>query len=229
MDLTDHNNRAKIMNWAIEYDVKLIVFDNISCLLPNIDEKEKKDYDPFNQYLLDLRSIGISSIVVHHTNKQNLSSGHKGKENNTESIWYMYFPKNYNKSRDNLKIDLDFKKARLACDDDDLLKRRELQYQKNLRGEYKWSYDKASMFDNPEFLKALAEGKTVRELGALFNRSISTISKWTQMAIKKGLIEIRGNHKNRQVKITESGTIITGDEIIKEIELQHLIDRANEQ
>ena len=210
MVLTNSLYRKEVMNYAQENDIKIIVFDNLSVLAPDIDENKKQDYDPLNQFFLELRAIGITSIVVHHTNKSRDQSGHKSKENNVDNIMYLMKPKDYDKDRDNLRAVLSFDKARLCVEEKGLMNTREVQYQKNMQGDYKWSFGKPTMFDNPDFLSALDDGKTQIELAEIFNVSTSSIGNWTQKAKEKNYIKIIGNTKNRVVNLLDKGKKITG-------------------
>ncbi len=200
------------MNYAQANDIKIIVFDNLSVLAPEIDENKKQDYDPLNQFFLELRAIGITSIVVHHTNKSRDQSGHKSKENNVDNILYLMKPSDYDKDRDNLRAVLSFDKARLCVEEKGLMNTREVQYQKNMRGNYEWSFGKPRMFDNPDFLNYLVDGKTQTELAEIFNVSTSSIGNWTHKAKDKKYIKVTGSHQNRVVKLLEKGREITGGE-----------------
>ncbi len=56
-------------------DIKLLIVDNVSCLFPGLDENNKQDWDEPDAFFIGLRSLGITTIVVHHTGKE----GYKGQ------------------------------------------------------------------------------------------------------------------------------------------------------
>lgn len=210
MVLTNSLYRKEVMEYAVKNDIKIIVFDNLSVLAPEIDENKKQDYDPLNQFFLELRAVGVTSIVVHHTNKSRDQSGHKSKENNVDNIMYLMKPKDYDKDRDNLRAVLSFDKARLCVEEKGLMNTREVQYQKGMRGRYEWTFGKPNLVDDPDFINALVDGKTQTELSEMYNVSTSTIGNWTQKAKDKEYIKIIGNHPNRVVELLEKGREITG-------------------
>ena len=43
--------------------IKLWVIDNLASLAAGLDENKKRDWDPVNQFLLELRFAGISTIT----------------------------------------------------------------------------------------------------------------------------------------------------------------------
>ena len=47
----------------------LIILDNIASLAPGLEERSKKDWDPVNQWLLSLRHLEVSVILIHHAGK----------------------------------------------------------------------------------------------------------------------------------------------------------------
>lgn len=64
---------------------KLIIFDNYSCLAPGINENSKKGNDAINQWLLELRRIGVAVIMVHHTGKkEGTPRGTSAREDNID-------------------------------------------------------------------------------------------------------------------------------------------------
>lgn len=55
--------------------IEVVVFDNLSTL-STFDENSSSEWKPIQDWLLHLRSIGLSIIVVHHAGKD--SSGYRG-------------------------------------------------------------------------------------------------------------------------------------------------------
>ena len=61
--------RVKMKSLLLARHVKLWVIDNLASLASGLDENSRKDWDPINQWLLELRFAGIATIMLHHTNK----------------------------------------------------------------------------------------------------------------------------------------------------------------
>jgi predicted ATP-dependent serine protease len=75
--------------------IRLFVLDNISSLAPGIDENLKRDWDAVNQWLLDLRFNGISTILLHHVGKGGSQRGTSAREDNLDSSLTLRHPNDY--------------------------------------------------------------------------------------------------------------------------------------
>jgi RecA-family ATPase len=64
--------------------IKLVILDNISSLFPGPDENAKHYWDPVNQWILELRSLGVAFILVHHTGKNEDQRGITGRLDNLD-------------------------------------------------------------------------------------------------------------------------------------------------
>jgi len=58
----------------------ILVLDNLSCLFPGLNENDKEAWDPVQQWLLSLRQMNVSVIMVHHAGKTGLQRGTSGRE-----------------------------------------------------------------------------------------------------------------------------------------------------
>ena len=85
INLADRNWRREILDDLRQNTmIGLMIIDNISCVAPRIGENSKKDWDDINQWLLDLRSIGVAVILVHHTGKNGEQRGTSAREDNID-------------------------------------------------------------------------------------------------------------------------------------------------
>ena len=64
----------------------LVILDNISSLTPGLSENSKEDWDPINQWLISLRHLGVSVILIHHSGKGNVQRGTSGREDALDCI-----------------------------------------------------------------------------------------------------------------------------------------------
>lgn len=96
--------------------IKLWVIDNISSLTSGLDEKDKMDWDPINQWLLDLRFNGISTLFLHHTGRKGWQRGTTGREDNIDFSIHLRTPPGYIRS-DGASFIATFDKARISTKD----------------------------------------------------------------------------------------------------------------
>src|SRR4030042_6560997 len=75
--------------------VKLWIVDNIASLAGGLDENSKKDWDPINEWLLRLRFEGVTTILLHHTNKAGGQRGTSGREDNIDMSISLKQPPDY--------------------------------------------------------------------------------------------------------------------------------------
>ena len=188
--LTNPGFRDYLMEFIKMQGIKLVVFDNLSMLAPGINENDKKDYDDINQYFLSLRSIGVSVIVVHHTGKSGDQRGTKSREDNVDTIIYLRYPHGY-KQEDGARFNLSFSKFRGVVDDRELIRTRELWYQKNRQNQnqYEWCFDsRLDLTQDPQFLMDVAiEKLKYDELKDKYGVSKGTLTSKTKKLEEKGL------------------------------------------
>lgn len=73
--------RTALLGYLVNHqDIRLLVIDNLASLTPGLDENLKKDWDSINQWLLDLRAIGMAVIIIHHTGKGGDQRGTSARE-----------------------------------------------------------------------------------------------------------------------------------------------------
>ena len=110
--LTNPEWRKGILDFLSKHrNFKLVGFDNIASLAPNLDENIKKDWDPINQFFLDLKSLGVSVIMVHHANKHGLQRGTSAREDNLDFSIKLTKPKDHS-PEDGASFKLEFVKNR---------------------------------------------------------------------------------------------------------------------
>lgn len=75
-----------IVDWLMEHkDVKLIIFDNVSTLFDGVDENSKEEWDGPNRFMKTLRSLGFSTILVHHAGKD-ADNGPRGTSSREDAV-----------------------------------------------------------------------------------------------------------------------------------------------
>jgi RecA-family ATPase len=66
-DLSSPEARKQILYLAEEFDI--LAIDNLSCLINKGNENEVESFRPIRNLLLDLKSLGKTTISLHHTGK----------------------------------------------------------------------------------------------------------------------------------------------------------------
>lgn len=67
-------------------DIKLVVLDNLSCLIRSGDENESTSWHTVNEWLLSLRRRGIAALVIHHQGKDGTQRGTSKKEDAMDTV-----------------------------------------------------------------------------------------------------------------------------------------------
>lgn len=86
IDLVDEKCRKNILHdLKQDKSIRLLIIDNLSCLAPRISENSKQLWDSINQWLLELRAIGVAVIMIHHTGKKDgTPRGTSAREDNID-------------------------------------------------------------------------------------------------------------------------------------------------
>lgn len=83
----DRSTRTGIYEYLKSHrEFRLLILDNASALTPGIVENSKEEWDPVNQWLISLRHLGISVILVHHSSKEGKQRGTSGREDAMDTI-----------------------------------------------------------------------------------------------------------------------------------------------
>lgn len=67
-------------------DAQLLILDNISTLASSLKENEADSWAPMQKWILKLRKIGVSVLLVHHAGKNGLSRGTSKREDALDSV-----------------------------------------------------------------------------------------------------------------------------------------------
>jgi putative DNA primase/helicase len=95
--------------------IRVLILDNISSLAPGEDENAKKEWDPINQWLLSLRFLGVSTLMLHHEGKSGTQRGTSGKEDNVDHSIRISHPNNYSVD-EGIRFRVNFTKNRIDND-----------------------------------------------------------------------------------------------------------------
>lgn len=96
---------------SIIKDYEVIILDNISCLAPLKRENDADSWHIMDAWLLSLRTMGKSIILVHHSNKSGGQRGSSAKEGIVDSVIKLVKPPNMSES-DGAVFEVHFEKSR---------------------------------------------------------------------------------------------------------------------
>jgi hypothetical protein len=195
--------RKEFKEMLLDMDIKLACFDNLSSLAPGYDENDKFEYDPVNQFLLELRFEGISSILAHHDGKKGDQRGSSAKEDNLDISIQLIKPKDY-KQQDGCRFVTRFTKHRLPQVDLPLIADTEFRLVQNGKG-YEWQWKGVAKDSRKEGLRLLAQGMEQSMIAKMLGVAKGTVSKWKTSFIDKKLLTDKG-------KLTQAGNVYLGGE-----------------
>ena len=90
---------------------KVVIIDNLGSLTPGIDENTRTEWDPLNQWLLSLRSLGVAVIMIHHTGKSGDQRGTSSREDNIDVSIVLTNPRGY-QAEEGARFNVNFTKNR---------------------------------------------------------------------------------------------------------------------
>lgn len=196
-NLLNEEWRQAMKDILVQKEIKLWVLDNIASLAPGIDENSKQEWDPINQWLLKLRSVGISTFFLHHPGKGGSQRGTSGREDNIDISILLEKPKNYVPT-DGARFIVKFEKARIRNKDLYLTAETEFSLEVEENDSYVWTFAPLKKQNKVEVIKmldaAIPANDIAKELGVTKGR----VSQIKNEAIKEGLITGEG-------KLTQSG------------------------
>lgn len=182
--------RASIKNYLIEKGIRLWIVDNLASLTPGIDENLKKDWDPVNQFLLELRFAGIATIMLHHTGKDGGQRGTSAREDNLDISILLKMPSGYVKE-DGCSFILSFTKARVSHKDIGAVSDHHFKLIDN-GGYYTWQWGNVRKEIKIEVLQLLHNGEDYNAICETLDITKGYISRIKKGAIQEGHMDTKG-------------------------------------
>ena len=171
--------------------IKLWVIDNLSSLAGGSDENIKKDWDPVNAWLLDLRFAGIATILLHHVGKEGMQRGTSAREDNIDNSIILKRPFDYT-PEDGCKFIMHFTKARVRTQDLGLITDTQFQLREDESGQLIWTWGGVKSETKKEILRLTDEGVKGSDIASLVGVSRPYVSKIQKEAKKDGLLSNTG-------------------------------------
>jgi putative DNA primase/helicase len=187
--------RQGMREYLLSEGYEIIILDNLASLTPGIDENIKRDWDPVNQWLLSLRFAGVSSILMHHTNKFGGQRGTSAREDNIDNS-IMLTPPPRRDEGDGAKFTVQFSKCRglygseiepivlhLTQDDD---------------GRLIWTWSEVRVEAKKKILRMLDDGYAQKDIAEEVGVTGAYVSKVKKEAIEEGYL-------TKQKQLTHTG------------------------
>lgn len=202
--LANESWREKIKSILLTRHIKLWIVDNLASLAGGLDENLKKDWDPINTWLLELRFAGIATILLHHTNKEGTQRGTSAREDNIDVSIMLKRPSDYT-SEDGCRFITSFTKARVSLAALPLIGETEFKLIERTEGEYSWTWANVKKERKKEILRMLDEGMDYEAIMKGIGISKGYISKVRKDAVSQGFI-------TSDAKLTDSGRVYLGND-----------------
>ena len=186
-NLVNQDWRQTIQNILLTRKVKLWVVDNIASLAPGLDENAKQDWDIINQWLLELRFSGISTIMLHHVSKDGRQRGTSAREDQLDTSIMLKSPHDYT-TEDGARFIMEFGKNRVDTKYLHLLSDQEFKLTLDENKNHVWTFGNAKAKTKNEILKLLDEGLSQTDIVNILTVHKGTVSKTRTQAIKNGLL-----------------------------------------
>lgn len=191
--------RDEMRELLITKGVKFFVVDNIASLASGLDENSKQDWDPINSWLLDLRFIGVTTFLLHHTSKTGDQRGTSAREDNIDTSIRLIRPPGYTKE-DGCKFILSFMKARVRTRYLSQITDLQFQHDEDKHGRAQWTWAGVKGESKKEILRRLNEGNSQAEVSRDLGIDKSYVSRVRKWAIEEGFL----TSKNR---FTQTGLL----------------------
>jgi RecA-family ATPase len=203
--LTESSWRNDMKLYLLDNGIELFAIDNIASLTPGIDQNRKEDWDPINQWLLELRFAGITTVLVHHTGKGGDQRGTSAREDNVDVSIVLKAPHNYSR-KDGCRFVASFTKARIPNAYIDLVADREFCLKYDDNGLVYWDWGNNLKESNEKkILRLLDSGVMQKDIGKTVGVSKGRVSH----VKKKGK---ENNWLTKDCKLTSPGWAHVGAE-----------------
>ena len=184
--------RTKMKRILLAKGVKLWIVDNLASLTAGIDENIKKDWDPINAWLLELRFAGIATYMPHHVGKGGTQRGTSAREDNVDVSILLKKPSNY-KPEDGARFVVKFEKSRVPTKDLPLLAEVEFKLTEDDQGRGVWVWKRTKgKTKKVEVLEMLHEGFNYDAVKKETGITKGRITQIKQEAEKKGWLDKKG-------------------------------------
>lgn len=182
-DLATIEGQRDIDAYIEDFDV--LILDNLSTLVRNGAENEAESWIPVQEWLLQLRKVGKSVIMIHHSGKSGNQRGTSKREDILDTVITLKHPKDPDPS-EGAKFEIHFEKSRGFTDE----KARPfcVQLFSNDQDPMKWNVSEIEDVDLDKIIELNNDGLTQREIAKEIGKSAAYVNKLIRKAKEAGFI-----------------------------------------
>lgn len=177
--------------------IKLWVIDNLASVAGGLDENSRQEWDPINQWLLELRFAGISTLMLHHTGKGGAQRGTSAREDNLDFSIILKSPPDFT-PEDGARFICHFSKARVRASALNQIQDNEFKLTMDETGRHVWTCGGVRQAMEIEILSLLHDGMKQIDVANVLSVNRGQVSKVRGRAIKNELL-------NQQNKLLPKG------------------------
>jgi putative DNA primase/helicase len=194
--------RKAVIDTVKEQKIEVVFLDNLSTLVRTGRENDREYWLPIQNMIIQLRSMGIAVILVHHANKAGDQRGTSSKEDIADVVMRLSKPEHTSMVGAHFRLDItkgrnlsgtDFSpcEIRLFTDDD---------------GFFQWEKQDTKDIEKPltnqqtQARNLLAQGRSQREVSQELGVNESTVSKWKS----KGILQTSEKDSNNSMQTAET-------------------------
>lgn len=177
LDLNTSEGREALRSYIKE--AELIILDNLSTL-SSAKENDADAWADMQRFILQIKRMRKSVILIHHTNKNGGQRGTSRHEDILDTVLRLEHPADY-KNEDGACFEIHYDKARHIYGD-------QVQPILCTKSEDGWKYSKVRNEMNQAIIDGKNKGLNQKEIASLLNVAESTISKRTKKLREEGEI-----------------------------------------
>lgn len=112
LNLTNPTTQQAINLLVLERKTRILVIDNLSCLFSGMLENDSDEWEKVLPWLLELRHLGITVIIVHHASRHGTMRGTSKREDSASWIIKVEALEGHDESDQGAKFSTNFTKQR---------------------------------------------------------------------------------------------------------------------
>jgi replicative DNA helicase len=187
--LDNDRGRSRFLREVTQQQYKLVVIDNISCLMSTANENDASAWNENLQFLLKLRRRGVAVVLIHHAGKDGKSRGTSRRHDTLDLVLRLKNPKDYD-HQDGCRFKLSFEKARGLTGADKFPIEAQLHVSP-VDGvmQATWEIIETSNAKKDRCIELLKQGTKADDVAEELDVHRTTVYRWQKAARKEGILK----------------------------------------
>jgi KaiC/GvpD/RAD55 family RecA-like ATPase len=173
-----------IIGQYIAEEIDLVILDNLSCLIQSGKENDAESWQPIQSWILALRRIGKSVLLIHHAGKGGAQRGTSKRADVLDTVIKLDRPKDY-QSDQGARFNVTFEKSRGFFGDD---AKGLVAHLASDGHKCAWSVSTIEQSTFDKVVSMLNDGMTQSEIATELDLNKSTISRHAANGRSQGLL-----------------------------------------